>query len=64
MAGMCDMSGNVWEWTSTEQSGDRFYRGGSWLNVKPEDLRASARAGHAPTSRIYDLGFRCARPPQ
>lgn len=50
-----------YEWTSTEQGGDRIVRGGSWDGVVPALLRASARDGNAPTYRYSYLGFRCVK---
>lgn len=71
--GLCDMSGNVWEWCSDfyggylsnavsdptgPSSGDeRVRRGGSW-NFKAALCRPTLRYGDIPSYRENDLGFR------
>jgi formylglycine-generating enzyme required for sulfatase activity len=71
--GVEDMSGNVWEWTSSPfvaYSGstyqDPFYspdlrvtRGGGWFD-DPRQLRASNRSAAPVEAANDDLGFRCA----
>ncbi len=52
-----DVHGNVWEWTSSQESSDRVIRGGGW-NYQGEDCQASYRDWHEPGYADYYLGFR------
>lgn len=52
-----DMHGNVWEWTSTAESGNRVCRGGGWHNTS-EGCTAGNRVAVSPDTRGRDLGLR------
>ena len=68
-AGLSDMIGNVWEWTSEcsedgMNMGERYcyrraVRGGAWDELF--DLRPDARRWHRGRGRSVDTGFRVAR---
>lgn len=59
--GVYDLSGNVYEWTSSKWSakyGDKVVKGGNW-NAGAENSSCSARFGQPPASISKAIGFRC-----
>jgi formylglycine-generating enzyme len=62
-AGILDLAGNVWEWTSTpsEKKGHFIDRGGGWLNAVASRLTAFDRNDVIATQQSSSLGFRCVR---
>jgi hypothetical protein len=64
VSGLCDISGNLWELTSSWYDKDHKYRvvrGGSWRLGHPEYLQASSRLMFTPGYWSRDNGFRCVR---
>jgi len=58
--GVCDLAGNVAEWTSDHADEERVIHPGSW-NAPSMSAGAKARALVPPKTRSADLGFRIAR---
>jgi formylglycine-generating enzyme required for sulfatase activity len=58
--GLCDMHGNVFQWTDTALGSDRADRGGCWYN-NGANCQAASRDRNAPALQSISLGFRLAR---
>jgi formylglycine-generating enzyme required for sulfatase activity len=64
--GTFDQGGNLWEWNEADITGSgspRGWRGGSF-SYPASYMRASGRAGTAPSNEYYRIGFRVAGVPE
>jgi formylglycine-generating enzyme required for sulfatase activity len=59
--GIHDLTGNVNEWTSTEDGDGKVIRGGAWGYVDTTYLRVEHTLSIDPAIRSRSVGFRCAR---
>lgn len=69
VSGLCDLFGNVSEWTSSGESSVWGYRhvsrGGSWCSGNlPYEQNTSYRTALGARARSVMIGFRCARSPK
>jgi formylglycine-generating enzyme required for sulfatase activity len=58
--GLCDLAGNVGEWTSSASGSYRVVRGGDWRGL---DMTCTvwSTSAYNLTSMFFDTGFRVCR---
>jgi formylglycine-generating enzyme required for sulfatase activity len=68
--GLRDITGNVWEWTSSDYCpydgshclhDQKVARGGGWFSKDPNVVRAQVRQGYTPDTMSANVGVRCAK---
>jgi len=59
--GLADMTGNVWEYTSTPDGARRVLRGGGWLNSAADCKVSNRLTTPIESYNHYDFGFRAVR---